>query len=116
MALNPEYASNKTPIKKNRSAKRVTMKAFFEAASALFLFTSLAALSMTDFPLTTQEAPPVAIAVELGRKLLDTGSGGYVLPFEIISLLLLVAVLGGIVVARGKRDDPEERMAEGKSS
>ena len=37
---------------------------------------------------------------EIGTRLLDYGPGGYVLPFEIISLLLLAAALGGIVIAR----------------
>lgn len=36
----------------------------------------------------------------LGLKLLDYGPDGFVLPFEIISLLLLAAAVGGIVIAR----------------
>ena len=36
----------------------------------------------------------------IGMKLLDTGSNGYVLPFEIISVLLLATMIGGIVIAR----------------
>jgi len=36
----------------------------------------------------------------IGRKLLDRGPDGYVLPFEIISLLLLSVVIAAIVVAR----------------
>ncbi len=43
---------------------------------------------------------PDGSAQAIGRKLLDTGSGGYVLPFEIISLLLLAVTIGGIVIAR----------------
>ncbi|MDX9973467.1 MAG: NADH-quinone oxidoreductase subunit J [FCB group bacterium] len=39
-------------------------------------------------------------AREIGVLLLNYTSTGYVLPFEIISLLLLAAVIGGIVVAR----------------
>ena len=37
---------------------------------------------------------------EIGRLLLDFGQSGYVLPFEVISLLLLSAVIAGIVIAR----------------
>ncbi len=58
---------------------------------------------------STQAFQPAAMpprttddAVVVGRMLLDRGSGGYVLPFEIISLLLLAVVIGGIVVARKK--------------
>ena len=36
----------------------------------------------------------------IGRALLDTGENGYALPFEVVSLLLLAAMIGGIVIAR----------------
>jgi NADH-quinone oxidoreductase subunit J len=36
----------------------------------------------------------------IGLALLDTGGSGYVLPFEVISVLLLAAMIGGIVIAR----------------
>ncbi|HNP96107.1 MAG TPA: NADH-quinone oxidoreductase subunit J [Cyclobacteriaceae bacterium] len=41
----------------------------------------------------------------IGEKLLGYGEGGYVLPFEVISILLLAAMVGAIVVA--KRNKPE---------
>lgn len=41
----------------------------------------------------------------IGEKLLGYGTGGYVLPFEVISVLLLAAMIGAIVVA--KRNKPE---------
>ncbi|MGE0589368.1 MAG: NADH-quinone oxidoreductase subunit J [Cyclobacteriaceae bacterium] len=41
----------------------------------------------------------------IGEKLLGYGAGGYVLPFEVISVLLLTAMVGAIVVA--KRNKPE---------
>jgi len=41
----------------------------------------------------------------IGEKLLGYGAGGYVLPFEVISILLLAAMIGAIVVA--KRNKPE---------
>jgi NADH-quinone oxidoreductase subunit J len=36
----------------------------------------------------------------LGRALLDSSSKGYLLPFEVISILLLAVLIAGIVVAR----------------
>lgn len=36
----------------------------------------------------------------IGDKLLGTGNGGYLLPFEAISVLLLACIIGGVVVAR----------------
>ena len=35
----------------------------------------------------------------IGRKMLGTGEGGFALPFEVISVLLLAAMVGCIVIA-----------------
>jgi len=47
-----------------------------------------------------------ATMTTIGEKLLGYGAGGYVLPFEVISILLLAAMIGAIVVA--KRNKPED--------
>lgn len=44
----------------------------------------------------------------IGEKLLGYGAGGYVLPFEVISILLLAAMIGAIAVA--KRNKPEDNV------
>ena len=36
----------------------------------------------------------------IGKSLLGTGSDGYVLPFEVISVLLVAAMIGAIVIAK----------------
>ncbi|MCH5245441.1 MAG: NADH-quinone oxidoreductase subunit J [Muribaculaceae bacterium] len=36
----------------------------------------------------------------IGNAILGTGRGGYLLPFEAISVLLLACIIGGVVVAR----------------
>ena len=41
----------------------------------------------------------------IGEKMLSTDAGGYALPFEIISMLLLAAMVGCIVIAL--RSKPE---------
>jgi len=48
---------------------------------------------------------------EIGRRLMDYGPGGYVLPFEVISVLLLAAIIGSIVVARKVEDKAETLKA-----
>jgi len=40
---------------------------------------------------------------DIGRKLLSYGEGGYILPFEVISALLLAVMIGAIVIAKGKK-------------
>ncbi len=42
---------------------------------------------------------------EIGLKLVSYGDGGYVLPFEVISILLLAAMIGAIMVAKNFRTD-----------
>lgn len=44
---------------------------------------------------------------DIGEKMLHTGDGGYALPFEIISMLLLAAMVGCIVIA--SRTKPESK-------
>lgn len=72
----------------------------------LFFLLSVALFALTDFPLLQEGRRPPDDTAALGLALLDSGAEGYVLPFELISLLLLGAVIGGIVLAR-KRTTPE---------
>jgi len=37
---------------------------------------------------------------EVGKALLNYGDNGYILPFEVISILLLAAMVGAIVIAK----------------
>jgi NADH-quinone oxidoreductase subunit J len=46
-----------------------------------------------------QRAAPVTMD-DIGLRLLDTGNEGFIVPFEIISILLLVALVGAVVIAR----------------
>jgi NADH-quinone oxidoreductase subunit J len=39
----------------------------------------------------------------IGSGLLSTGEGGYILPFEVISVLLLAVMIGAIVIAKGDK-------------
>jgi len=66
------------------------------AAIAGFLFVALALYAVgTEWRISTA-APPADSIVALGQALL----GPYVLPFEIASVVLLVALIGAIVIAR----------------
>jgi len=40
---------------------------------------------------------------QIGLKLLGYGEGGFILPFEVISILLLASMIGAIIVAKGKK-------------
>lgn len=68
--------------------------------SVVFFGVTTAALLWTKFPVGVAGTPPKHDAHALGLKLLDYGAKGFVIPFELISLLLLAAVIGGIVLGR----------------
>ncbi|WP_297792960.1 NADH-quinone oxidoreductase subunit J [uncultured Eudoraea sp.] len=40
---------------------------------------------------------------DIGTGLLSYKAGGFILPFEVISVLLLAAMIGAIVIAKGKK-------------
>ncbi|MCJ7466144.1 MAG: NADH-quinone oxidoreductase subunit J [Maribacter sp.] len=41
--------------------------------------------------------------VDIGTKLLSYGPGGFILPFEVISVLLLAIMIGAIIIAKGSK-------------
>ncbi|MCP4582058.1 MAG: NADH-quinone oxidoreductase subunit J [candidate division Zixibacteria bacterium] len=67
----------------------------------IFFGLSLAAVFKTVWPLSDGELPE-SNTLELGRQLLST----YVIPFEVVSIVLLVALIGAIIISR--RDRQEE--------
>jgi NADH-quinone oxidoreductase subunit J len=78
--------------------------------SALAVFCGFALtmlqLSQNIFFLPEKEAIPVNVA-EIGKKMLSTNAEGYALPFEVVSMLLLAAMIGCIVIAL--RSKPETK-------
>jgi NADH-quinone oxidoreductase subunit J len=69
-------------------------------AAAGFLVLTIGVFQVTDFAAIRAGYPPTDSTKAIGHGLLGFGADGYVLPFEIISLLLLAAAIGGIVIAR----------------
>ncbi len=69
-------------------------------AAGLFTLFALAFLSHRwDAPLST--TPRSASVAEIGTALLSPDRNGFVLPFEVISLVLVAAIVGAITVAHG---------------
>lgn len=60
---------------------------------------SVATLLSYDFTGKPVETLPITVN-EIGKQLVSTDHNGYALPFEVISILLLAALIGAIVVAR----------------
>ena len=40
---------------------------------------------------------------KIGQGMLSLGPGGFILPFEVVSVLLVAVMIGAIVIAKGKR-------------
>lgn len=57
--------------------------------------------SVADLRLPDVAAPSIA---EIGRRLLDQTQTGYLIPFEVISLLLLAVLIGGVRVGGHERE------------
>ncbi len=51
----------------------------------------------------------VTTVEQVGEKLLSYEAGGYVLPFEVVSILLLAAMIGAIVIAKAKKLAKQEK-------
>ena len=76
--------------------KKVIFSGIASAAGAI-----LAIITILDysFTATTEAAQEVNMNL-IGKSLLSVGYDGYVLPFEVISVLLLAAMIGSIVIAK----------------
>ena len=75
-------------------------KSVFSAIAALFgLILSIITILDYKFAATTEAAKEVDMHM-IGRSLLSVNYDGYVLPFEVISILLLAAMIAAIVIAK----------------
>lgn len=67
----------------------------------------IATILSHSFQATSAPELPVDMT-EIGNQLLSTGKNGYVLPFELISVLLLAAMIAAIVVAKKEKNKNSE--------
>lgn len=67
----------------------------------MFFLISLWCLRHTTFPESPKESPLIDSEVKaIGLLLLSPGSEGYLLPFELISILLLAVLIAAVVISR----------------
>lgn len=86
----------------------------FGGAVAAFAFLGVTGGILYTAPFAPASGAPLAGDGTriIGQGLLGAGAGGYVVAFELISLLLLAAAIGGIVVAR-KTPPPGQPFTSG---
>jgi NADH:ubiquinone oxidoreductase subunit 6 (subunit J) len=73
------------------------------AAVASVILAVLIGLTVVSTNWPTQVATQVATAEDVARTLFSD----YTLPFEVVSVLLLAAVVGGVFLAKRERGEPE---------
>ncbi len=78
-------------------SKRIATAVLCLIGIGLFLYT----IYGFEFSLTQNQ--DTITTAEIGERLLSYGDGGFILPFEVISVLLLAAMIGAIVIAKGKK-------------
>ena len=78
---------------------RLGKSVFGGIASFAGAMLTIMAIHQYNFVPSTAE-PADASIQSIGGKLLSYGEGGYVLPFEVISVLLLAVMIGAIIVAK----------------
>jgi len=70
------------------------------SAVAVFCSFALVMLQVYQYKFTaTKEEAIAPVIANIGEKMLSVEEGGYALPFEVISMLLLAALVGCIVIA-----------------
>lgn len=81
----------------------VTKKIF--AGLVAIIGASLCIYTILAYNFIPSTVPSVGTNIEtIGQALISTGKYGYALPFEVISILLLAAMVGSIIVAKKRKD------------
>jgi len=83
-----------------RGVKIMNEQVGMSAVVVLAIFAVMAIASLKGFALVGPPDPASYATASLGRLLLTT----YVLPFEAVSILLLAAMVGAIILARRERE------------
>lgn len=88
-------------------------KSVFSAlAAASGAILSIVTILDFKFSATTEAAKEIDMNL-IGKSLLSVEKEGYILPFEVISILLLAAMIGAIVIAKkGAPKNPESQISK----
>jgi NADH-quinone oxidoreductase subunit J len=81
----------------------VTKKIFALLTAVIGAALCIVTILQYKFPTDTIPSPGTNIE-SIGQALISTGKYGYSLPFEVISILLLAAMIGSIIIAKKRKD------------
>jgi len=71
-------------------------------AIACLIGISVFVITIYSYDFEVAENTTTTTTAEIGMGLLSYEAGGFILPFEVISVLLLAAMIGAIIIAKGK--------------
>ncbi len=95
----------------NSSSWRKTMGGILSAM--LFVLIMVAVAQPEIIGINKDSLPRSASITEIGRALLSPDKGGFILAFELISILLIAAVVGAVTIAfPGKKTGSEKNIKE----
>ena len=98
----------------NQKFEPVGWKKLVFSALAAIAGLILTIITILDFSFSASTEAAIEVNMKLvGRSLLSTESDGYILPFEVVSILLIAAMIGAIVIAKkGGPKNPESQPAD----
>jgi len=88
-------------------ARMAAMRQNILSALAVVAGATLTLISILNFTFIPQVGNELGSDVQtVGKTLISYGENGFALPFEVVSVLLLAAMIGAIIVARKEKGDP----------
>lgn len=82
------------------------------SALAVFCALALIVLQLTSHVFVpTQEQAVAPTIQQIGERMLSVEEGGFALPFELVSMLLLAAMIGCIVIAMRSGSDQSKELS-----
>jgi NADH-quinone oxidoreductase subunit J len=82
---------------------------FIMGVSVALVGTGITIVTILSYPFEVVQKTELPANMEnIGTQLLSLDKNGYVLPFELISILLLAAMVAAIVIAKKEKDKPTE--------
>jgi NADH-quinone oxidoreductase subunit J len=97
----------------NEMPKPVMGRAIFSALAVVFGFAFAYSLIWQHTFSTSSGDSINAGVASIGNQMLSTSEHGYILPFEVVSILLLAAMIGCIVIAIKQLESPKKEMING---
>jgi NADH-quinone oxidoreductase subunit J len=93
-------------------SRQKTSRKIFSAFAVFCGFAlTMVQVYQNDFYQTDQAPVPVSVS-QIGNLMLSVKQGGYALPFEVVSILLLAAMIGCIVIAMRSPGEEKPSLPE----